>query len=1462
MDESAEHDARIFSLTILLSSCFIYNSVGSIDENALQNLNLVVSITKNIHLKSKGNDDVEAEEYSQYFPSFLWVVRDFALQLVDEDGEQISSKEYLDNALMPQKGFSEHIESKNRVRRMIASFFREKDCCTLIRPLMDEQRLQSLEHLELDQLRPDFVEQVLSLRKKLMYKARIKSLNGKPLSGSMLVGLLQSYVTSINEGAVPNIENAWTYICKAQCATALTSAAEEYEEMMRDAVNQCWPMPPENLVAVHKDCREQALRSYKHAAVGDFKENGLEELETRLADRLAALETENRRDFEKLLMQTLGSSYVKIEKRLMAGDYKDYIEYEREVRNLQTSFYDNDMAGLNRDGLVAEQLLKKMSEAVHYFLNNMRRDNEAAIADLERQRVRLEKEITTIKEENMKEKNRLTTLISEAESSKSEIFVKLQCVSENLDTLKKEKELAEKQMTEDVQAQLAKNKKVNQELTLIVETLKETTQSQERKIVILTSEFEKEKALMMQKLSFYEMSDKSLHEKEQNFHEELSRLKEETSQQMKAVQQKHREVTDKLEAEVKLLSQRYSDSMDDVKELETEKLGLLNTLKERDENYKKKINQLIEKLDDLENDKASNTRLQRTESELVHEEELRTQLQALLTKVTHLENDQKTKDEDAKIRRAKLEKEKAVLQQNIEFLETQLSDLRGQIEENKKIHETSIKAFEGSSNITKVDISKQLDSLKESHKKEIRQLEGELSATRKRLSDELMDALAQKEEAERSVTSIKTELESEIGSLADKVSMLTIERERWLGDSKTAEEAKFRLVKEIEERFKSKQVMAEREIEELKEKNMQEIAEITQKREEDFKRVKQFFEDERTRLETRIVEDKEKYEKKLSGMMEEFEQKIAKDRSDYEEELENLQESLKEMEIQQLANTQHLENELSIRQQQLEQISIQLKETKEQLRYIQSNANSSLEQAMKEYAEERRSLEAKLDKAKNDLSLKEREIFTHRQQNDSLKAELDKLKEKTEEKIANITEDNKRLTEKVQEVTNTLQKINEEYMEKKIEYGRTIALSQQQNDFFSKRIEELQKQVDDSNRRTEDKLRVQREAHQAEVDKLVAQQREERNSQEDKYEAKRRSVKEIEGKYQKKLADMDKEKSLLAEKLSATEIELSKMEKKQGNEIESLLTQVASLRESLAQEKKMHSSIVDELNKKNYTLELENTEISSAYEKDKALWEGKFQFLTQQRDQYKEDAAEAQKHLEVVVQKWQATRSSDKEEIANNQSTLVAQIEQRYNSQIAEINESHRSVVLDLQERLNRLERENKNLAEKAQTEGTGRTLATIKALESKVNDMTNREVVLNEQLLLTKNDRDQKLIEHQQQMDKERDSWKKRLNDAETRYKDAENRRNLMMFDHEKERTRWNIEKDHLSNQKNEHMENIFKLEKKMDVLIRENEKLKTEVKRNKKINSTIIPGMGPSSMLSNLNSSKVGDKSFNRDQ
>ena len=105
LDEDQNHDMRIFSLAVLLSSFFIYNSMGSIDENAVSSLSFVTNLSKHVKVKtSEGiNDSPEFripqertmetadQDLVQYMPKFLWVVRDFTLQLVDENSKEIDS---------------------------------------------------------------------------------------------------------------------------------------------------------------------------------------------------------------------------------------------------------------------------------------------------------------------------------------------------------------------------------------------------------------------------------------------------------------------------------------------------------------------------------------------------------------------------------------------------------------------------------------------------------------------------------------------------------------------------------------------------------------------------------------------------------------------------------------------------------------------------------------------------------------------------------------------------------------------------------------------------------------------------------------------------------------------------------------------------------------------------------------------------------------------------------------------------------------------------------------------------------------------------------------------------------------------------------------------------------------------------------------------------------------------------
>lgn len=217
-DENVNHDSRIFLFSLLLSSYFIYNSVGNIDENALNALSLIINLAKDIQLKT--GKTTKDQDPAQFFPSFLWVVRDFTLKLVDLEGKQLAPKEYLEKALELQKGVSDAIESKNRIRKLLLHFFKDRDCITFVRPLEDENQLQKLDETPDESLRPEFVEQMNKARNKIFSKIKPKTLNGNVFTGGMLVELINAYLNAINSGQVPNIEHAFQYMMKNESKKA------------------------------------------------------------------------------------------------------------------------------------------------------------------------------------------------------------------------------------------------------------------------------------------------------------------------------------------------------------------------------------------------------------------------------------------------------------------------------------------------------------------------------------------------------------------------------------------------------------------------------------------------------------------------------------------------------------------------------------------------------------------------------------------------------------------------------------------------------------------------------------------------------------------------------------------------------------------------------------------------------------------------------------------------------------------------------------------------------------------------------------------------------------------------------------------------------------------------------------------------------------------------------------------
>jgi len=82
-------------------------------------------------------------------------------------------------------------EQKNKIRKLIKTYFKDRDCFTMVRPMLKEKDLQNLDNSSADKLRPEFLEQVLHLRKKILNRVKVKSFKNRPLTSDMYINFIK-----------------------------------------------------------------------------------------------------------------------------------------------------------------------------------------------------------------------------------------------------------------------------------------------------------------------------------------------------------------------------------------------------------------------------------------------------------------------------------------------------------------------------------------------------------------------------------------------------------------------------------------------------------------------------------------------------------------------------------------------------------------------------------------------------------------------------------------------------------------------------------------------------------------------------------------------------------------------------------------------------------------------------------------------------------------------------------------------------------------------------------------------------------------------------------------------------------------------------------------------------------------------------------------------------------------------
>lgn len=1287
LDEDSTHDSRIFSLAILFSSCFIYNSVGSIDESALQSMSLVLNLAKNITVKS---DNTSIEDLSSYFPNFLWVVRDFTLQLIDETGKQLTSKEYLEKALMPQKGNSEACEEKNKIRTMIKTFFKDRECYTLVRPTTDEAELQNLDQKELNTLRPEFIAQTKELRDHVINNLKTKELNGKALTGEMFCDLIESYVNSVNTGAAPCIESTWSYMCKNQVAKAMQEAENTYETLLSGYLQKEFPVTDKKILRMHKEIKHKCIQEYNSKAIGDNSEACLNKLKKKIKEKFEPIYLHNQDTIKLVSTRFLQENYGLILQKLKKGTIKSFLEYEKELKILKE--YANNHCPVMNSELLGDFLIDCLSSTSDQFIKSL--SNELNLQkDLQKENIsRLESELKENRDNYYREREDLRLKLSSSENEKIELSLREKSASEKLEKLKVDKETYEKESRNTIKTLRAEFSEKLEEATKKCWEYEESIKELERKIFQTQSDSSQELALLLQKVGYLEKTLAEADTREQKTISDLKAYKLDHNNVIK-------EICSKQEEQLLLYQNRLLDETQKITELEKilcEKEVEFDEIKAKYDETQERLEGFIQQSKD--NEEFNKNRFEQREKYFKQEcersiEKYENDLQHLKSQLLVAENKLKQYENSKLYHNAETSKETAILEQKIEFLEQELKDTRKSLEEEKK-HQQNFLASMGTMALeaSKDEIQEEIKKIQEMHDEELKMREENYNVIKNQLEKELVYYKEIVEELEidnKRVLNNKSEKEKDF---ANEIEALRTEKTRLMEKIRCLNNEYSKFVEETEAKAKSKAKEIEERAENLISYYTRENSEIKLKSEEVIMQLKKYCEEDKSRNELRLREERERLEKKYQISCDDYEKKQQEDQERYDAEITNLQQELRELNERYNQEIQHLRHKSDFDSQKIETLENYLNSTKDQIACIQSAQAQSLETHLQAFNNERATLLDKIEKIASELAGKERENANYEFRAEQAYAKASLREKELEDLKEQYNRERGLLLERLEAAKQANHKLADEITQKKSDFKREIALANQHIEFQCKKIADLEKSLQETTLKYSDSFKSWRNESGQEFTETIEKLNTDKENAEKKLEENKKKIKDLELKYSKQISQLEKDKNLLSEKVLNLENKKTDTERRLNEEIKDLRSQLSCSKDFGSVGRSVYLVDNEKLKEKTNELEKSLAEMNACYERDKVLWTNKFGFLIQQRDQARSDLIDSQQKFDMALERLQKRGSLDRDKVGAVTASLVSSVEARYSTQIKEIHEKYTTTIADLSQKNKTLERELRNV--------------------------------------------------------------------------------------------------------------------------------------------------------------------------
>ena len=1444
-DEDHNHDNKIMTLAILLSSYFLFNSMGTIDESSIQSLSFIVNITKNIQQKN-GNKD-----FAKYLPAFMWVIRDFSLQLKNRDGNPITSKEYLEYSLELQNGTSEFIVNKNQIRKLVKEYFPNRDCVTLVRPLLEEGNLQKLERTPASKLRKEFIEQVNYLRKTVLNSINPKKLNGQELNGEMFIDLIKSYVKMINEGAVPIIQTAWTYMRQNQALLAKKNALENYKKKTDEIINK-FPMKEEFLRNILKKIKKEIILNFNEEIIGEADEKDLKELKSELKKIKSEIINKNINSTKTQTNRFLIENYKNIDEKIKNNEYLNISEYKDDIEQFVQFCLNKCPPGPNRDIIIYEFIIKNIINTSGILSKSNMDEMERIICDNSNNVDELIKELKEEKDKEKKLNNELKEITEKLEKlnqEKDKITSQNSNESDNLNKLMEEKnneiiKLKNKlNTTEKICEQKIK------EMRQKVEEAEKISHQKELESTQISSDFQREKVLMEQKIIFLEktlkeLEDNKLRSNPYNTTSKKNRNDETTLKQKK----------EKLEDEIKRLNKVIKELQEKNIELDSQLL----TKGKRIENEKNNIAELVEtyqkKLEDLQD---SNSELAKNINKFKEDaakqmeilsQEYEKQIEEILSQQKNLDEEFKTKEEELRKNLAKVQAELSVLMQDKDLVDKKIEQIKDKNQSEKIEHDKYIKILEENNKelLDKYEMtSKENSDLKNIYTNELNQLtsennskEEQIRIKNEKLKDELNQLISEYDSQIKNLKSKVIENENNIiPKMKQKILDLQNEKENLSQDIELCGKSQKHKLAEIALQYEDQK-------EQIINNNRQQLEDNNNENDQQIQEIRKVYQIEKDKISEQMRNENDTAQERINQIEKEQNEILNELEKEKDDKIAELQDTLDEINLNHDEYVKKIEKELFLRNQKIENLQKFINDTKNSIDVIKMQQEQYLKEQSEEFENEKNILNEKIKNAEKDCETTEIEINKLKEQNTQMESNLSELKEKYTDLEQEYKDVQNNLDQEINELKNKLNDINNNINMNNANYEKELSLKEQKSEFLSKKLDEIKKELNDLKESFEEKLNQTKEDVTTEYTEKIENMKKEKENLENIINNLEKEYTTLQQKYDTETETLTKEKESVTEKLN----DLTIKKKQLGDQLDGQHCTDQTIILKLRNEFKLKNDglVKDNLSlqEKLQKLEQSYNKLTNSYDTEKANWENKFSFIAEQKDSLNKELEELKIKYNENMDELQKKILEERERLELIYKKSLADGENIHNQQLQQAQETFNKKYEEVNVQNNNLIAENATLVKKIDFYQNNNTISEI---DTKLQDALDKEKKYKEQYEKLKKEKEEAINKLKLKLNNETEIHKKKIEELELKLQEYEGKRNNKNADLVKLKA--------VSDKDNENKVLLIQqLNETLERLKKENEKLTSENKEVQRENENYRK----SSRGSSRNSSNIGMNNY----